>query len=437
MKTKHLSLWRIILAIVTTLLLSVLLSDTYSYRLSYYLLIIFLICSANVKCGITIQILSYFLLGYLSISLLDISHYRGVVSFETLKLYTLASLFLLGGLIIIDLLLNIFTKSYAYKYNFLDSLCREQKIIMFFHLFFVYIVLIYIYYKFGMILIDQELRFYIPTAYSYIIKSSIYIPLIYIATREKKTKKDYFLYILIPLMPALLIGSRGTVVMILIGVSAIYILQRIPLILKKKYIRFNPKLFLLITIIIIIIVYIPYYIRRLSPHSSYMTPSQALNEYFYSNSFVGYLIMPFHLGFKETIMLTNNIVVNRIENAYTDIPLFFLDLFTILPGQQTSAGQVIGKIFGTATDGGLTPGILGGLYIDFKSFSLLIILMLGLCLYALERLSNTSDKFLVLYVLSLIQFIHLFHRGFLKPEYIFSYLIIVFYLIIKTHYINK
>ena len=436
MKMNRVIFWRLLFA-STAIILAVFLFSVPNYRWNYWVLLLFLLCSSNVRCGITVQYFSYFLFGYLSIALLDVSHYRGVVALETLQLYSLTVLVVLVGLVVIDLAVVILGKVNTRRYSFLASFNTIQRNIVICHLAIVYLALIYVYNTLGIVLFNQELRFSIPTSISYIIRSSIYIPLVYWATRCVRDKRSYFLYILLPLLPATLIGSRGTVVMVLLGMFSVHALQGRSTLFSSQKARLTSGKVFLASFLIICLVYIPYYIRRLTPGSHYLSPKEALQEYFYSESYLGYLLMPLHLGFKETVMLTNNIIVKQIENVYTNIPLFFADLLTILPGKQIGAGEAMGRLFGAVADGGLTPGIIGGLYIDFRSGAIVIILSLVTVLYCFERLSRTSDKFLVIYVLSFVQFLHLFHRGFLKPEYLFAYVIVIFYLGFGNFYTRK
>jgi len=434
--TNNATFWRILFA-SAAIVLAVMLFSVFSYRWTYWSLIVFLLCSSNVQCGITVQYLSYFLLGYLSIALLDVTHYRGVVALETLQLYSLTVLISLVGLVIIDLVSVLLKKHDNRRYIFLGPFNKIQRNIVICHLVIVYIALVYVYENLGIVVLNQELRFAIPTSVNYIIKSSIYIPLVYWSSRCLRTKTAYLLYIILPLLPATLIGSRGTVVMVLLGMFSVQALQKRSTLVSSQKTRLKSGKIFLASFVLIGLIYVPYYLRRLAPGTNYLSPKEALHEYFYSDSFVGYLLMPLHLGFKETIMLTNNIIVKQIENVHTNIPLFFADLLTILPGKQTGAGEAMGGLFGTVTAGGLTPGIVGGLYIDFRNGSIFIIFALVTVIYFIERFSRLSDKFLVIYVLSFIQFLHLFHRGFVKPEYLFAYVIVSFYLVFGNYYKGK
>jgi oligosaccharide repeat unit polymerase len=376
--------------------------------------------------------LALFLMFYLGIALLDISNYRGEIYIETLKVYSAAVLCMLFFVIVFNMTL----KNNVGVVHQLGRFSKKQYVFIVLHLIIVYLSLFYIYISKGNILLNQDLRFHISPAIGYIIKSSIYIPLIYWATRQHKSKLDILSFVCIPLLPALLIGSRGTVIMIMLGMLIIQFVQSKELEREGESYRvyFNKGIILKSGLIGLFFIYGLYYIRRLSSSSNFLTPSEALNEYFYSDSWLGYLVMPLHLAFKETFGLTNRIISDGLTNTFTDVPLFIADLITILPGKQVGAGEAMAHAFGTVAAGGLTPGIVGGLYIDFGMASILILLGIVGAIRFTEFKAQFNDRWLVIFALSFIQFIHLFHRGFVKPEYIFAYFIIIFYLSLSPAY---
>jgi hypothetical protein len=377
--------------------------------------------------GVTIKFVSYFFIVYLGFALLDVSNYRGAIELVTLKVYCQV---VLGSFFILCMTELLEKKENLHIYKHSRVINTNQNIMVLTHLAIVYVVVALIYAKYGMVLLNQDLRFGIPTSLGYIVKSSIYIPLIFWASSSERNRKFLFVYVLLPLFPAILIGSRGTVVMILLGLVLIQMLQsmngiKFP---KERVVVFQKRIFIWVCSFGGGIIYLLYYIRRMSPDTNFLSPSEALNQYFYSDSWVGYLIMPLHLGFKETLGLTNRIIVENLPNDFTNVPLFIADLITILPGKQIGAGEAMAEMFGAVAAGGLTPGIVGGLYVDFLGWSVLLIVLIITALYRLEIKARYSDGWLVIFVLSLIQFMHLFHRGFVKPEYLFAYLIVLVYL---------
>jgi len=132
------------------------------------------------------------------------------------------------GLFLVLFLLDFFIgsaglKKYSYEYH--DVINEKQQGLIKAHLVIVYVAVGYVYGTKGIVVLHQDLRFLIPTSISYVIKSSIYIPLIYWLSRCLKDRLGIFFYVFLPLLPAILIGSRGTVIMILFGMVLIQFLQ--------------------------------------------------------------------------------------------------------------------------------------------------------------------------------------------------------------------
>ncbi|MCV6615869.1 MAG: hypothetical protein OIF35_12925, partial [Cellvibrionaceae bacterium] len=417
------------------------------YGLSYVALMAFLLCAYAAGQWFE-RMLALFLLFYLGMALLDVSDYRGHIYLPTIRLYVLAALCMFVACKCFDLLLPRLSaaarsslplphsSSLDGSYSGLLNFSASNKRVVYAHLLVVYLALAFVYIRYGNILVYQDLRFGLTTAVGYIIKSAIYIPLVYWASREPKDRRHFIIYVLAPLLPALFIGSRGTVLMVVLGLMLIQFMQSHHFAYRSdgSVIRFRPRVLAYGGGASLVFIYGIYYLRRWFSDSGYLSPSEALNEYFYSDSVWGYLVMPLHLAFRETLGLTNRIVSEGLSNSYASVPLFYADLITILPGRQMGAGEAMGLAFGTAAAGGLTPGIIGGLYIDFGVGFLLVLLAMVLVIKLFERYARGSDSWLVIYALSFVQFLHLFHRGFLKPEYLFAYIIVVFYLLLTPRY---
>jgi hypothetical protein len=150
--------------------------------------------------------------------------------------------------------------------------------------------------------------------------------------------------------------------------------------------------------------------------------------YFDYKSWWVYPIMPLYLGVRETVGLTNRIVTTGARNDSNDHALFVADLFTIVPGAQTAAGQSLAQSFRAVESGGLTPGLLGGLYVDYAEYSVACFTALGLMLAWTLRQVYAKPHLLPVYVVLMSQIAHLFHRGFLKPEYLTAMCISAVYL---------
>ncbi|WP_394157429.1 hypothetical protein [Vibrio campbellii] len=293
--------------------------------------------------------------------------------------------------------------------------------VMSIHLVIVYFSVLTVYVLYGNVLLNQTIRFLIPTSLEYIIKSAL--PVAALIPMLKYKNKAILLILII--LPAILIGSRGTAVVSILSYLISDMYFKFGGFDVYKIVNKNKK-FILYSLLALFVIISGFYLRR-GGNSDLSSVDVLMSYYFDYDNILIRVILPFHLGFKETIGLSNRVVVESIVNNINVHSLFFADLFTILPGERLAAGQTLGRIFGTVEGGGLTPGLVGGIYIDYKMFTPLFFLFFGVSFYFLESKLYTSPLFILVYSQIIVQFIHLFHRGFLKPEYITSVLIAYFY----------
>jgi len=413
------------LFIMTLLIMSFFVRD---YTLTYLFMSTLLFWIALRYSDLNIKVIAGFFFIYYFIPLPNISTYRGTIVYETLVLYTL--------MILIGLLPILFT----IKINKEQKQKQKQKIILgprfnsvvSIHLTFVYLLLLYVYVKYGFVIINQEQRFKINPIIGYLIKSSIYIPLFsQFVIRGDLKPFTIIKFIILPLLPAIMIGSRGTVILILISVSILFFVTKIPLgnsfKLKSSSVwRKQKKTIKRVLITIVVILHVFYYSRRIFS-KKLLSNMEVIQTFFHSNSKLYLLILPLYSSFRETIGIANVLIRNEYKNVVTEYPLFFAELFTILPGKQPAPGQIIGDFIGRNLSGGLTPNLLGGLYPDFGIYSVFGCIVFVIIIKYLYTLSIYNEFYKILYVITLTQFFHLFHRGFLKPEYFIAYIILFIY----------
>ena len=398
-----------------------------NYILTFCLMSLILIIQVISNKDLNFRIISLFLFIYFFIPFLNISSYRGDISYETILLYCLSNILILIVLFCFSSFKKKDVKFIYVKNNvnvYVIALC---------HILVAYVLVFYLYISFGNILANQELRFYISPLIGYLIKSTIYIPLVFIVLKNRRSYFYKISFFILPLIPALLIGSRGTVIMVIFGLIIISFimnseknnfLNTINLQyakLKKTYVF--SALFLSVSIL-----YSIFYIRRMSSNI-YVSSSELLKKYFDVSVPVVfiYMILPIYLNLRETVGIANQIITENLK-LDTYIPMFFLELVTILPGKQPSPGILLGDLIGKSGDAGLTPGIIGGLFLDFGYFAIIFPALFILIICWFYRRSLLNDNYKVLYAVSLIQFFHIYHRGFLKIEYFISFLIIIVYL---------
>ena len=377
---------------------------------------------------INTKIIISFLFIYFFIPFLNISSYRGDIEFKTIVLYSVSNILIL-------LVLLFFSKLPKKKQEHIKYLKPNVNLYIFslVHLSISFSLVIYLYLVYGNILTNQETRFIISPSIGYVIKSTIYIPLIFILLKKKKTNIYYFTFIFLPLVPAFLIGSRGSVIMIVLGALVIFSLMAREKVSSLNKININYKNLRKKDIIFGIslsgiVLYSIFYIRRMGS-KVYISSAELVEKYFDISVppiFI-YMILPLYLNLRETVGIANQIIIEDLKVGNV-IPMFFLELFTILPGKQMSPGITLGNLIGKSGDAGLTPGIIGGAYLDIGYLTVFVPVLLILFITYFYKKSFIDDNFKVIYVLSLIQFFHVYHRGFLKLEYFMSFLIIFVYL---------
>jgi oligosaccharide repeat unit polymerase len=410
---------------ITLLVVSFLIISFYrtNYNFTYFSTLFILFIILTFSRELPIRILSLVYLIYFGLGAANISTYRGEISPKTMTLYS--------ALILLSLLPFFFTK---FKQSiFFETIITTPKfgLVTQIHMIIAWVVLSVTFILYGNILLNQELRFKIPPSLGYIIKSSLAIPLFYTFIKEDNTKKKIIKYILLPIMPSLIIGSRGNVLMILICSMLIYLTylnkyKRIHNGIKKIKIK---NLIFSISLIGMIVILPLFYIRRIF-NSSLQSPLEMISYYnFASDSFYILLILPFHTAFRETIGISNVIINNNYINNYTSIPLVFQELATVLPGDNLAPGKILGKeIIGSVLDAGLTPGLLGGTYIDFGYVCIFFGFLTTILVSFLLRRYLCNARSLIIGFLSLVEYIHFFHRGFLKLEYFTTILIVIIYI---------
>jgi len=352
------------------------------------------------------------------------STYRGEVELTILKYYSI-----LCCLPLLLFFLSEGTKRTQYSEGFRLNGLGIRMINL--HLGLVYVCLFGIIAKYGLVILNQESRFDIDGFLSYIVKSSIYVPPIYfLANFSKKASiRELFLYYFLPLFPAIFIGSRGTVVMIIFCLIIIKIIKDSQFrnhalrVLKSK----NNLRILFLSSIFAFAILVGFSIIRRANSSFLSSTEDLINTYFGTSNIFLYLFFPFHIGLREQIGISNIIITGQYTNPLP-YSLFFADMYTVLPGKQPSSGITINEMLTGNTHAGLTPGILGGTYLDIGIISLFSVFFLVLMLETLFRRAKSNDVLLLLYTISVVQFFHLFHRGLFKPEYLVAYIVIFCYI---------
>lgn len=392
-----------------------------NYYIFYTLLCLYLsICA--LEHDLTAKVLFSYLFIYLSIAALNISSYRGNISTDTLVVY-----FVYVVVCSIPLFFNANNKTNVLLLQKPVQFREIGILYISIHLLVVYIVLIYLIATKGNILINQYLRLSIPPWSGYVIRSSLVIPVIVYSALQNRFRNLSIIISLISILPSIIIGARGSVIVfVLAAFFCSFAVKRSfnpnSSLQKRKLINFK-SLFIL-TIIFVIIVS-GFYIRRWRS-DVWASPSELVKEYFQYEEWWVYLVMPFYLAFRETLGITDTIIRKDLQNESSSY-LFVSEVLTLLPGEQVSPGSYLGDLIGRVGDEGLTPGIFGGLFLDFGFYGGFVLLLLFYVSTKIMALVRMKAYYLPLYMVFLFQLVHLFHRGFIKPEYITYIMITIFY----------
>lgn len=352
---------------------------------------------------------------YYAIALLNISIWRGYIDSTTVKHY-IVSFFLLG-------FLQVFFSGNSYV-----AVEKIRPSLLFLnllkaHIIVVYVALLYIYISYGVIFLNPETRFNVPVYLEYIVKS----PLPLVAFCHGIYGKTNWKFIFAMILPSILLSYRGVAIIALIShYILIYDIKKSQISFSLSLYRMSYAKWIGLISLSFLLLAVGFYARR-TTGSTLASVDLIIEHYFdYNNIFI-YLIMPIYLGLKETTGLTNLIISSGVVNDINEFPLFVADIYTVLPGESLGAGRSMAEIFGSVDAGGLTPGILGGLYIDYGEGYWIYFIAMGVIIYLTRIFSLKNILYAPMFTVLIMQFLHLIHRGFLKPEYLTTVAICFFY----------
>lgn len=419
---------------IALIFLSVLFYLTDSYiglYLSFSCFLLFFILKTD---SLNAKFFAMFFFMYYTIPFLNISTYRGEVSLFVLGVYSLIQL-------LVIVVLSSLEKKRLIPSEFYGFVSTDKTELMYWmHIGIIYMMVLYVYATIGFILLRQDLRFTISPMVEYIIKSGLVLPLIWVFSYNfKPTTINVVKKFLLPILPSLLIGSRGTFIMILISIMFSFLLFRVYgpnlYVMRYRFIFNRAKRYSIIAAVLgITALYTGFYIRR--DGVELITANELLYQYeFLSSALWVKAILPLYIGLRESVGITDRIIIDSVVNpaAY---PMFFMEMITFLPGHQEAPGIVLARDIymaeGADEKYSLTPGIVGGLYIDYGFYCIPIIVFIASVVVYFYNKGISDLRYRMIYSLSIVQFFHLYHRGFLKLEYLVPYFVlIVFFLSLR------
>lgn len=399
---------------------------TANYEAIYISFCSYLIAFFATTRRLNAKVCSAFFIAYFVIPFPNISDYRGTISATTLLIYAASQFAVLH-------MLEKFERSapISIRVPALSETSATRALFLA-HLAVIYATVAYVYATTGPIIIRQDLRFSISPTIEYVIKSGLALPLVWIFSEKFRVSGRSLLEkVLLPILPSILIGSRGTFVMILLAIAvALYMFSRFG---PSSYLHSFRKIYrefrvyrVGLALLAVAALYSGFYIRR-DGHELITAKDLIIQHSFSTPAAVSYAVLPIYIGLREGPGITNRIIEEGVRNP-TDTALFFSELLTPLPGHQVAPGIVLARDVyhaeGADEKYSLTPGIIGGLYIDFGVWGLAALVALSLGLVGMYNRGLTDLKWRAFYCLTVVQFFHLYHRGFLKVEYFVPYFVL-------------
>jgi oligosaccharide repeat unit polymerase len=366
------------------------------------------------------------------IPFLNVTSYRGTIEYGTLTIYSIVYILV----VIFFALGHHISKGFRSKSSIYLYATTNAYVLAQLHIIISYATLLYIYSTYGNILLDQSIRFTLDAKLTYVVVSTVYIPLYFSVCRNIRfTTHNTLVFIILPLLPPLFIGSRSVVVAIFFGILLVRFLM-----IEEKKVSFNwitektkdisRMRIMLLGSLVLGIFTVVYFFRRLSSKTSF---TDSISSYidvelgFFAQLLIA-PILPLYFNLRETVGLTNRILIDNLHNTTSELPLFLSELITFLPGKQVSPGVVFGDMVGKVQEGGLTPGMIGGIYLDFGYVCVIVPAIVVFLISSISVKAISHDGYKLVLSLFTIQFIHLYHRGFLKLEYLTAYVILFLYI---------
>lgn len=123
-------------------------------------------------------------------------------------------------------------------------------------------------------------------------------------------------------------------------------------------------------------------------------------------------LVQLHVAFRESLGITQ-ILLTRYPH-WNGPSIFFADFMTLLPGKSESGGIMVADLLGSVLRGGLTPGLVGVLTIEYsRAVCMIFFLGMGLASGMLWRwLARTAaPEAAFLYAFLIVNFLLVFVRG--------------------------
>ena len=365
------------------------------------------------------NIILWFIIIYFGLGIFPFSSYReNIINSLWLMLLSISVFVLIMGQYFGKLIARKSSDSYFFQSK--ENL-RKTVFTVFFilSLSFTFIII----YNYGFLLFNPSARFLVPASWSYIAELLVPLTITIFALFFAKGKSDFALYLLFVVSFLLLfsLGYRNQPMLLIIGTLMVIFFKKQRL-LKKK-ISINNSLILSVGLTIILFLFSILFISRQESSSELLNWNDFVEHYEVNNYQVTMPLFPLHLSAREAMGVTTVALdrQNEIDDLLEKKPFFFADLYTLLPGEQLTSGNILGMVVNRNPNVSLTPGLIGGLYLTGKIYGVCIgFFVIGFLIsyfWNIYRIQGVK-KYLALSIITLIYSIELINRGIFKPMYI-------------------
>lgn len=340
---------------------------------------------------------------YLTIGGVNISAYRGTITNLTMQTHLLCLLSFLTAILIFDRDLRGPTKLKMEKPTprFVILATLVPGILAF--------ILMMAWY--GFIPFSASKRF-TTNPLVLLMLESLLVPIILLSRNNFLLQRSGFKYWSGPAILLLLLmlsGYRGWIVL------GIFMVGTFGLLTRQS--NFSIRKLAFVGLAVVVLIVGGDALRRLAG-GDLLSTSRALSAYRFNSEMLEFLA-PIHFAFRETISIAQYLWTAAVPDPSTSY--VFADFATLLPGKQLSGGQLIGNIVGRFQQGGLTPGLIGDLVFEYGGYAYPIFAILGALTGRLASVARRQPYGVngAVYAMYSVYILHWFHRGILKPAYIF------------------
>ncbi|USK28394.1 hypothetical protein LIT32_23650 [Bacillus sp. CMF21] len=278
-------------------------------------------------------------------------------------------------------------------------------------------------FRFGLVFLEPTKRFLVPSELQYLVELSVPITVCIFSYYYNSQNKNYKLF-LIPLMSLIILlslGYRNQPMLLIMGIILIIVFKN----LRAHHYKYGlkPSIFISSGLTFLLFVFSFLFIIRQENSVELLDWASFINFYQVKNHQFSFPLFPIHLSSREAMGVTTVAIerFNEIKNYLGNGTLFFQDLFTLLPGNQTTAGNILGMVVNRRETVSLTPGLIGGLYLSSGLIGVIIgFMLIGFILsynWYSYRIYGSLTNFSIM-IITLIYSIELINRGVFKPMYL-------------------